>query len=335
MSGSAATHENYSETDYLAIVGAIPKLFREDASAITLSDYNQYGIWFARQLDYIKTKVYERLYPAMNANRLVPDATDVPEWAETVTVRAFTNVGMAKVISNYADDLPRADVMGSQRTVIVKTIGDSYGYNVNELRASKATGVGLDARKAEAARRAMDLKIATIKLRGDPDYGLFGIFNHPNITEFIFPAPGDWATLTGDQIYTNLNAWIAAYKTSTLGVHTANYLALAPKAWQAAQTKFVTASPGLPVTPLQLFSSQNPNITIEEIWECKAADIATGKDVGLLYELSADNLSHEYVMPFTQLPPEARNLEIVVDCLARTGGVQVYYPLSLSKAMTT
>src|SRR3954471_15395891 len=201
MSGSAATHENYSETDYRAIVGAIPKLFREDASAITLSDYNQYGIWFARQLDYIKTKVYERLYPAMNANRLVPDATDVPEWAETITVRAFTNVGMAKVISNYADDLPRADVMGSQRTVIVKTLGDSYGYNVNELRASKATGVGLDARKAEAARRAMDLKIATIKLRGDSDFGLFGLFNHPNITEFIFPTPGDWSGLTGDQIY--------------------------------------------------------------------------------------------------------------------------------------
>jgi hypothetical protein len=333
MSDSVTTHQNYSETDLAAINGALPKLFREDA--ITLNDYNQYGVWFARQLDYIKTKVYERLYPAMNANRLVPDSTDVPEWAETVTVRAFTNVGMAKVISNYADDLPRADVMGAMQTVIVKTLGDSYGYNVNELRASRATGVGLDAKKAEAARRAMDLKIATIKLRGDPAFGLYGLFTHPNITEFILPTPGDWTALTGDQIYGNLNAWVAAYKAATLGVHTANYMALAPKAYQAATTKFVTAAAGFPITPLQLFQQQNPNITIEDIWECAGANPANGKDVGLLYELSADNISHEYVMPFTQLPPEARNLEIVVDCLARTGGVSVYYPLSLLKALTT
>ena len=118
MAGSQATHQDYSEVDLQSIQAAIPRLFREDAGEI-LNDYNQYGIWFARQLDYIKTKVYERLYPAINANRLVPDATDTPEWAETISVRSYTNVGMAKVVANYADDLPRADVMGALRTVPV------------------------------------------------------------------------------------------------------------------------------------------------------------------------------------------------------------------------
>ena len=74
----------------------------------------------------------------------------------------------------------------------VKTIGDSYGYNVNELRASRATGVGLDQRKADTARRAIDLKIAQIKLIGDPLFGLFGLFTHPNIPEAILPVLGDW-----------------------------------------------------------------------------------------------------------------------------------------------
>ena len=85
---------------------------------------------------------------------------------------------------------------------------------MNELRASNATGAGLDQRKADAARRAVDLKIASIKLRGDTDYGLFGLFNHPNIPEFVFPAPGDWTALTGDQIYTNLISWVSAYKSA-------------------------------------------------------------------------------------------------------------------------
>jgi hypothetical protein len=240
---------------------------------------------------------------------------------------------MAKVISNYADDLPRADIAGAMQTVMVKTIGDSYGYNVNELRASRATGVGLDQRKADAARRAIDLKIATIKLKGDEAYGLHGLFTHPNVPEMILPNPGNWSTLTGDQIYANLVGMVGAYERQNLGVHTANYLALAPDAFLAVTTKFVTTAPGLPITPLALFQNQYPGITIDNVWECEKAD--DGHDIALLYENDADNLAHEYVMPFTQLPPEPRNLEIVVNCLARSGGVQVYYPLALLKTLTS
>lgn len=328
---SAATeHTKYSETDLVALQNALPKLFREDVSL----DVTQAGVWFARQLDYIKSTVYTRLFPAINANRLVPDATDVPEWAETVTLRAYTAVGMAKVISNYADDLPRADVLGSLRTVAVKTIGDSYGYNVNELRASRATGIGLDTRKADAARRAIELKLAAIKMQGDLTYGLYGLFNQPNIPEIVLPNPGAWSGLTGDQIYANMVAMNTAYVTQNLGVHTANFLELSPSAFQAATSKFV--SPGTsvaPVTPMQLYMAHNPGITVENIFECTNAE--SGHDIALLYERSADNLAHEYVMPFTQLPPEARNLEILTDCIARTAGVQVYYPLALLKAQTS
>lgn len=328
-------HENYSETDLFQIEQALPRLFHEDQN-VQLSDYNQIGIWMARELDYVKTKIYEKLYPAINANTLVPDATDVPEWAETVTIRAFSNVGMAKVISNYADDLPRADIIGAIKTVAVKTIGDSFGYNVNELRASRATGVGLDARKGEAARRAIELKLATIKLRGDAEYGLYGLFTHPNISTFTFPNPGPWTPMAGDLIYANLLALVAAYELATLDVHQANFLALAPLAYQAASTKFMTigASGIVPTSALELFEQQFPQITVRRIWECAGAG-PTGQDVALLYENNVDNLAHEFVMPFTQLPPEARNLEIITDCIARSAGVQVYYPLALLKAYTT
>lgn len=333
MSGSMAEHQNYSEADLIALETALPKVgFREDAVNIYGT---QSGIWFARQLDYIKAKVYERLFPAINANMLVPDSTEVPEWAETVTIRSYGAVGMAKVIANYADDLPRADVYGATKTVQVKTIGDSYGFNVNELRASRATGVGLDARKAEAARRAIDLKIASIKLQGDATFGLYGLFTHPNVPVVVLPTTGDWTGLTGDQIFANLNAMVAAYTQQALGIHTPNYLELAPKAYQAASTKFVTGGATMsPVTPLGLFRAQYPGITVEQIWECQGAD-SSGKDIALMYERNTDNLAHEYVMPFTQLPPEARNLEILTDCIARSAGVQIYYPLAFLKALTT
>jgi hypothetical protein len=324
-----------NSTDYdprdLAVTEAfITTNFRED---VAITDVPSTGVWLARQLDVIKARTYDRLFPAMNAGRLVPDDTSTPEWAETITIRMFDQVGMAKVISNYADDLPRVDVRGADKTVTVKTLGDSYGFNVNELRASRATGVGLDQRKADMARRAMELKINSIKLQGDADYGLFGLFSHPNIPEFIMTTPGDWTGLTGDQIYANLNNMAVAYTLQSTGIHVATALLLAPKAFAAASSKFVTGPSGMPVPALSMFRANYSNITVENVWECQAAK--NGKDVALMYERSGDNLAHEYVMPFTQLPPQADNLEIIVNCLARTAGVQVYYPLSLLFGFTT
>jgi hypothetical protein len=305
--------------------------FRED---IAITDVPSTGMWLARQLDVIKAKTYDRLFPAMNANRLVPDDTSVPEWAETITIRMFDPVGMAKVVANYADDLPRVDIRGADKTVTVKTIGDSYGYNVNELRASRATGVGLDQRKADMARRAIELKINSIKLNGDSMYGLFGLFNNPNVPEVVLPNTGDWTVLTGAQIYSNLVAIYSAYVLQNNGIHVPNYLSLAPKAYVAASSNFVTGPGGLPISAMALFVANFPGITVENIWELQGAG-PSGKDWALMVERSPDNYVHEYVMAFTQLPPEARNLEIITDCLARSAGVQVYYPLALLGARTT
>ena len=319
--------ESHDGTDLSIIDANIGRMMREDAV-----EFGGASLFFARQLDYVKARTYARKFPAVNSDLLVPDETDTPEWAETITVSSYDSVGMAKVIANYADDLPRADVRAMTQMVGVKTLGDSYGYNINEIRASRAIGAGLDVRKAEAARRAIDLKIAKIKMVGDPDYGLFGLFTMPNIPVVLLPNPGPWDVLTGDQIYENLNAMSFSYQMQTFGTHTANFLALAPTAYNAASTKFFTMN--TPVTALALWQQMNPGVVVRNIIECQGAD-PSGADVALLYELSSDNLAHNYVMPFSQLPPEARNLEFVTNCLARTGGVAIYYPLSLLKSLTS
>jgi hypothetical protein len=325
------TWDNYDPIDLMAIQAGAHQVFMEDQ----LQDLVGTSVFFARQLDFVKARTYERLYPEMLAAVLVPDATDVPEWAETISVTTYDAVGMAKIIANYADDLPRADVRGVEIRVPVKTLGDSYGYNVNELRASRATGVGLDARKAEAARRAMELKLNTIRIKGDPDYGLYGLFTHPNLPELIFPHAGAWSALNGTQIIENLNMMMGQFKIQNYGMHTANFLGLAPDAFLAMSTKTFLAN-GLttPITALSFFRTLYPGVEVMNVFECRGAG-ADGHDVALLYERSIDNISHEYVMPFTQLPPEARNLEFVVNCIARSGGVHIWYPLAFLLGLTT
>jgi len=72
------------------------------------------SIFFARQLEYIKGKTYDIKRPQLNALKLIPVSTETPEGASTITYRQYDTVGMAKVIANYSNDLPRADVKGKE-----------------------------------------------------------------------------------------------------------------------------------------------------------------------------------------------------------------------------
>lgn len=115
-------------------------------------------VFFARELDQVKAKTYDKLYPELSALAYFPITSEVNEGAETTTYYSYDITGMAAIINNYATDLPRVDVKGESHTAHIKSIGDSYGYNVQEMRASRMAGKSLDARKGAAARRASDYK---------------------------------------------------------------------------------------------------------------------------------------------------------------------------------
>jgi hypothetical protein len=317
-------YDNYSPEDLEAIraQGGFLRFDQSDNGAL---------ITFAKALDYTKAKVYERKFPEIEINLLVPDVTDVPDYVEFYNVQTWDQIGMAKIIANYADDLPRADVRMHSVRVPVKTLGDSYGYSVNEIRASRRTGEGLDTKKAEAARRAVELKLASIKCIGDSDYGLHGLTNHPNLSEYILPNQGPWKDLSGEEIWENLEGLIDAYEMQSMRTHRANTLALPPPAYRAALMKRLEITQ--PTTPLQWFRELFPEIEVIQINEFIGAK--DGDDMLMLMERNADNVSHQLVLPFLQLPPEARNLEFVTNCIARSAGVTLWYPLSLLSAVIT
>ena len=139
------------------------------------------GLFTARQLEVVRNKIYEEKLPQMNGLSLVPISSEAPEWAETITEKTYSSAGMAKIIANYADDLPRADVAAQERAVKVKSIGASYGYNLQELQAAVANRTDLPRVKGRAARRAVEIKMNQIALLGDEEYGLNGFINHPNL----------------------------------------------------------------------------------------------------------------------------------------------------------
>lgn len=291
--------------------------------------------FFQRQLEHIKARTYDVKYAELRYAEFIPVSTEAGSGATTILYYTYDQVGVAKIIASYADDLPRADVFGKENRSPIRSLGDSYGYNVQEIRSAAMAGVPLTQRKANAARRAMEQAQNTIAWFGDSASGLLGLLNHPNITRASAPNDGTagartFASKTPDQIIRDLNNLANTIVSLTKGLEIPDTLLL-----PIAQYNYIASTPRSSTsdtTILEFFLGANPYIKrVGWLNEAAGAGVTlAGTDVAVAYRRDPDALTLEIPQPFEQFPPQERNLEFVVPCHQRTGGVIVYYPLSIS-----
>lgn len=304
----------------------------QDLRAIETSgrlDANE-GVFFARQLESIKSQAYDVKRPALSALRILPVSTSTPEGANTITYRQYDTVGMAKVIANYANDLPRADVTGKEFTSPIRSIGVSYGYNVQEIRAGNFSGVPLSAKKMTAAMRAHEERINALAWAGDTVSGLPGFLTNANIPAYTVAADGTgssklWSAKTADLIIRDVNAAINQVYTQSKGIHRTNRVLI-----PLAQYAYISSTPRSATTDttiLQFLLANNPGVSIEGVLEMAGAG-AGPTDVIVAGEFSIDNMQLEIPMMFKQYSPQQKGLEFEIPCESRFGGCIIEYPLA-------
>lgn len=250
-----------------------------------------------------------------------------------MTYYSYEKTGMAAIISNYATDLPRADVKGSPTTAYVKSIGDSYGYSIQEMRASRMAGKSLDTRKAEAARYAIDRKTNEIAFAGDKEHKLMGMLsddnNIPLYTLATVETKTSWKDKSAAEILADINGMFAYQSRITQDVERADTLALPPAVFIDISTRQI---PNTGYTVKKFLLENAPYLkNIISAPELSAENKATnpyGVDVAMLYTNNADKFSLEIPMAFYQYPLQNRNLEVIVPCEERVAGIVLYYPLS-------
>ena len=101
------------------------------------------SVFFARELDFVKSHAYDKQYPEFTALGLFPVSNEVDPGAESITYYAYDKTGIAKIISNYATDLPRADVKGEPHTAQVKSVVDNYkeGFGMTDVMCQASDAV--------------------------------------------------------------------------------------------------------------------------------------------------------------------------------------------------
>lgn len=291
------------------------------------------GVFFARQLEYLRPLAYDVKRAPLSALRVMRVDTSIPEGAEYVTYNQFDQAGVAKIIANYADDLPRADVSGKQFQAPIRSIGVSYGYSVQEIRAANYVGTNLDARKQAAAKRAHDEAINRFAWAGDPISGLPGFLSNPNIPTYVIPATGTgssklWTTKTPDQILADMNGLVNQVRFQSKGIHTANQVWMPLEQYTLIKT--MARSSMSDTTVMEFFLANNPGVSVEPIIELDGAN--AGLDTMIALENDSDNYVLQIAMMFRQHAPQQRNLEFVIPCESRFAGVAVFYPLAFAKA---
>lgn len=293
------------------------------------------SVFLARELQYVRRKVLEVPKAPLEAFTVFPVQTEVPAGAESAFQRMYDSVGVAKIISNYADDLPRADVVAKEVPVKLRDVGAAYGYNVSEIRSAQFAGVNLSAMKAKAARRSIDEKLNSIAWKGDAEYGITGFLNNPNITEVTIAADGtgsktQFNTKTVDKILRDVNKVIQKIPDVTNQVEQADTVLIAPDAYNYLAT--TPRADHSDLTIIEFLRRTHPEI---RRWMKVSALKGVGTnntDLMIAGKFDPDYIKFEIPMRYNQLPVEYRNLEYVVNCMARGIGVTVTIPLAFAKA---
>ena len=302
--------------------------------------------FLSRQLTYVRAATIDVKHAPLNAFTVFPVQTEIPVGATTALQYYYDMIGMAKLIANPADDLPRADIIAREASVAVKEFGDSYGYSVSDLEHAAFARIPLSIRKGMAAKKGIDVKLNKLAWFGDSAAGITGFLDNTNMSVLTLAGDGTGSatalsTKTPAQMYRDVTDLIESIAINTNETEVADTVLLAPAVYRTlAHTLYITSNSAGTVigqtnrTVLEMLQDQHPEI---KRW-LKVGELHNGDDTGTMDVMIAGVFDPDYVrfeipIRFDQRPVQEKNLEYVVNCRSSSCGVTVFRPYAFTKAI--
>lgn len=287
----------------------------------------------ARALLFLRAQSVDIEYGRGQYRDVLPMNTGVPAGATSYAVPSYDFRGDAKLIVDYADDLPSVNVLVSENTVGIQSYGASYSYSVQDLLSSAMSGSTLDQKKQQAARDIIDRKHDQIALSGDSVAGLGGFANATGVDSVSLASVGTWAAKaaahTGYKILDDIQAAVLNIIGDTQGMHRPNAMAADAATLEYVRTSVMSTTDSR--TVLQAMNDAGLQMQLIPWQRLALADAGGDGPRVIIWEKSNDVA--EYVAPgggYTEQPAEPRNLAFVVNCWGRSAGACVYRPKAVS-----
>jgi hypothetical protein len=282
------------------------------------------SIVFARQLESVRNRVYLKKFPEWIGRSLLP-VTYEDALAEFVTMRVWTEYGMAKVVADYSTDFPRVGRSAVEYFVKPYEIGAAYGYNLKDLRRAARAGVSLKDADATTCRKVIEQGIEDCIAVGVPSLRTFGLLNHPNMTQVTF-TNGSWGAATGEAILADLNQLVTAMWDGTLEIWRPDTILVSSLTYRLLTTKLLSTGNSSNVSVLNMFRLQNEGVTIKHWTKLKNANAAGNNSRIIVYKNDPEVLEFLMGTDFEALPAEQIGMDFEHKCYATVFGVLIHHP---------
>ena len=322
-------NKTYDEASMEAIADAsdVPSAVVDAAAYAGFEDASETMV-FARQLETIKNRIYEKKYPELKGRQFVPFSMEGGDASEFITYRFWDSYTMAKIVSNYATDFPLVSASATEVTMKYYDIGNGYSYSIKDMRQAARAGVPLSDKLAMAARRGIELGIDEAVAVGVPQLRTYGLVNNPNVP-ILTVTTGTWATATGEQMLDDMNSIVTQMVDNSSEIFTPDTMLMSTNAFRKISTKLLSAANSSGQTVLSAFLAQNPGFQVAS-WTKLALANATGANGRIVcYKRDPEVVEFEMGKEFEVFPPEQRGLTLTHACMARVCGVAVHHSLGI------
>lgn len=297
-------------------------------SATQRNDANE-SLFFARDLEYHESRVYEKKYPEIKFRQIFPVNNEGGPGALFVTYKMLDKTGLAQVISDYAQDLPRVNLSAVEVTKQAFSVADSAVYSQREVDAAMATNTNLDGTLLSLMREAYERKLDEIADRGNARSGLEGFNtngNIPVVAPTTSAGAGDdtWPNKTADEIVADFSVCYQAIITNSAGVHRANAVILSPE--RLALLDQIRLS-NTATTLTEYLSKAFRGLQFFD-WTRMSTASAAGAQRMAMGQRDSEVLEFREPMPFRVYPLDRSGLKYIYNGEGRTAGMVIRFPLA-------
>lgn len=280
------------------------------------------------------TRVFEQKYPSFDYAGLVPVNTDGDLWDIGTLVYSGDIAGIAHYIGGKGFDIPNASVNFDQGVTNFHLAGVGYELSLQEVNRASKMGVGIDGRKANAARMVAEKFIYDRVISGSTGKGFTGLINNPTVPQAAAPSGVSWATATPQQKLADVNAALTDVYVNSGETAIANALILPTSKFLDANNTQMT-NVGMSVLTFLKTNNSYTAVTGQPL-DIRPSRELTVAGAGatarmIAYEKSPDNM--EFFLPgdFEFLPPFATSsMTWRVDGVMNVGQLEIYRPRTVS-----
>lgn len=292
-----------------------------------MATYDQQGVslWLGEQLLARATEAYEAPLPRLSSFLLVPPSDGGAPMGATAIERSVMNLrGRAQIVGNATDDLPLADVGLIRDVYPIVMLGVHIRWTIRELRAAMMSGLPLEARKLDAARRAIMDGLNRLFFFGDIHAGVRGFLRSAEIPRLLVPASDVSEGANPDVVLGAILGMVFAVSTNTGDTEAPDTIGLPPSIYNyVALTRSSTLNNDTLLTALQRMA---PGVSrILSVPEFEQGGPTGGR---VMAALSTGPDRAEHVIPdmLTVLQGQERNLATYVPVIAESAGFVTEFP---------